>query len=108
MQESNISREAPAQAGFALRLFWMLVGNAIIFGSIATIVVNEVAFPSVLDAVIGVTVVLTLAARWIDITRRQGTTAAGEPATRADWRRHALTLVLVAAAGSVVAHMLAG
>jgi hypothetical protein len=49
--------------------------------------------------------VLTIAARRVDITRWQGTTASGEPATLAHWRRYAATVVLVAAAACVVAHM---
>jgi hypothetical protein len=110
VEESNTTthEDTPAQAGVALRLFWMLIGNAIVFGSLATIVVNEIAFPAPLDALIWATVALSIAARWLDITRYQGTTASGELATMADWRRHAMTLVLVAALGSVVAHMLGG
>lgn len=86
----------------------MLVGNAIVFGSLATIVVNEIAFPSTLDLVVWLGVVLTIAARWVDITRRQGMTASGEPATLAHWRRHAVILIVAAAVGSALAHMLVG
>jgi hypothetical protein len=92
----------------ALRLFWMIAGNAIIFGSLATIVVNEIAFPAPIDVVVWLAVALTLAARHLDITRYQGTTGTGEVATLADWRRHAVILVLVTALGFVVAHMLGG
>lgn len=108
MQESNIPQDAPAPAGVALRLFWMIVGNALVFGSLATIVVNKIGFPAMHDGVVWLSVALTIGARRLDITRYQGTTASGEPATLADWRRHAVTLILVAAAGSVVAHMLSG
>jgi hypothetical protein len=104
VQEPNTP--TPAQAGIALRLFWMIGGNAIVFGSLATIVVNEIPFPSLLDGLAWLAVAMTIVARFIDITRRQGTTADGEPATLADWRRHTAILVLAAAVGTVVAHML--
>jgi hypothetical protein len=108
VQEPNISQDAPSRASVVLRLFWMLLGNAIVFGSLATIIVNELAFPTLLDGVIWLAVALISAARWADITRYHGTTATGEDATPADWRRHTLILVLVTALGSVVAHWLGG
>jgi hypothetical protein len=83
----------------------MLVGNAIVYGSLAYIALNELAFPGVLDIVVWLTVVLTIVARRVDITRWQGTTANGEPATLAHWWRYAATVVLVCAAASVAAHL---
>jgi hypothetical protein len=107
VQEQN-TLPTSAKAGVALRLFWMIAGNAIIFGSLATIVVNDVAFPSGLDVIVWLAVAATIVARRVDITHWQGTTADGVPATLADWRRHTAILVLAAAAGSAIAHMLAG
>ncbi|MDC0721314.1 hypothetical protein [Nannocystis bainbridge] len=99
---------APAPAGCALRLFWMLVGNAIVYACLATIAFQGLPFPSLLDGVVWITVALTIAARRVDITRWAGTTASGEPATLAHWRRYAVTVVVVTAAVSVLAHALSG
>jgi hypothetical protein len=107
VQELNTSDQAPAQGGCALRLFWMLVGNAIVYGSLAYVALNKLAFPGVLDIVVWLTVVLTIVARRVDITRGQGTTASGEPATLEHWRRYAVAVVLAAAAASVLAHLIA-
>jgi hypothetical protein len=106
VQELNTLDQAPAQAGCVLRLFWMLVGNAIVYGSLTYVALNKLAFPGVLDVVVWLTVVLTILARRLDITRWQGTTATGEPATLEHWRRHAAIVVLAAAVGSVMAHMI--
>jgi uncharacterized protein (DUF2062 family) len=106
VQEQNTPM--PAKAGVALRLFWMIGGNAIVFGCLATIFVNEIAFPSILDGVAWLAVAMIIVARRIDITKWQGTTADGELATLGDWRRHTAILVLVTALGTVVAHMLGG
>ena len=107
MQQPNTPDLAPAPAGCALRLFWMLVGNAIVYASLATIAMNGAAFPSLLDGVVWATVVLTIVARRLDITRWAGKTASGEPATLAHWRRHTVIVVLTTAAASVLAHAIA-
>lgn len=76
----------------------------IVFGSLAIIVVDELAFPAIPDAVVWLTVALMIVARRVDITRGQGTTATGEPATLAHWRNYAVTVVCVAGVASVFAH----
>lgn len=86
----------------------MIVGNAIIYASLATIAMKGHAFPSVLDAVVWVTVVLTVVARRIDITRWHGKTASGEAATLSHWQRYAVSVVMVTAAASALAHAIGG
>ncbi|MBZ5713807.1 hypothetical protein [Nannocystis pusilla] len=108
MQQQNTPDHAPAPAGCALRLFWMLVGNAIVYASLATIALGGADFPSRLDYVVWLTVVLTIAARRVDITRWAGKTASGEPATLAHWRRYAVTVIVVTAIASVLAHAIGG
>ena len=108
MQQQNTLDPAPAPAGCVLRLFWMLIGNAIVYGSLAMIAMNGEAFPSVLDGVVWLTVGVTIVARRVDITRWAGKTASGEPATLAHWRRYAITVVLVTALASVLAHVIGG
>ncbi|PCC72229.1 hypothetical protein [Nannocystis exedens] len=106
MQQVHTPENAPAPAGCALRLFWMLLSNAIVYASLAVIAMEGAAFPSPLDGVVWVTVVLGILARRVDITRWSGTTAAGEPATLAHWRRYTATVVVVTAVASVLAHVL--
>jgi hypothetical protein len=107
VQEQNNPEPARAgMVGFALRLFWMLLGYMIVFASLGMIVVNEPGFPSILDGLVWLTVALMIVARRVEITRWQGTTATGEPATLADWRDYARTVVLVTAVAAAIAHML--
>jgi len=86
----------------------MFVGNAAVYASLAVIAMGDAEFPSSLDAVVWVAVALTLGARWLDITRWEGKTASGEPATLAHWRRYAVVVVGLTAVASVVAHAIGG
>lgn len=108
MQQQNTPDHAPAPAGCALRLFWMLIGNAIVYASLAMIAMNGEGFPSALDGVVWLTVALTIVARRVDITRWAGKTASGEPATLAHWRRYAIAVVSLTALASVLAHVIGG
>ncbi|PCC69443.1 hypothetical protein SAMN02745121_09199 [Nannocystis exedens] len=86
----------------------MLIGNAIVYASLAVISMNGEEFPSVLDGVVWLTVALTIVARRVDIMRWAGKTASGEPATLEHWRRYAMTVVLLTALASVLAHGIGG
>lgn len=90
-----------------LRLFWALVGHAIIYMSLAGIAVHKAEFPAPLDAAVWITVAAMLVARRLDIVRYGGQTLYGEPATLGHFRRFALLLVTVTAAASVMVHALA-
>jgi hypothetical protein len=83
--------------GCLLRLGWLVFGHGlmgfclfILFGA-----TPEWAW-SKHDSVYWFAVALCLVVRYIDITRYDGRTGSGEPATLTDWRRYALILVAVA------------
>lgn len=97
-----------APAGCLLRVFWLLIGNAAIYLALATIAATRPPLPSPLDFVVGITLILMIAARWLDITRNDGRTASGEPATLRHWRRHAVMLVGVTLTAWALAHIIAG
>lgn len=50
-------------------------------------------------------VMLVLAARYLDISRFEGTTDTGEPATTEHFRRYAIKLLLAAAVVWVLVHL---
>jgi hypothetical protein len=54
---------------------------------------------SITDVVFAVTIPLVIVARYLDVTRFSGTTAYGEPASVAHWRRYALAVLF----GSIIA-----
>jgi hypothetical protein len=86
----------------------MFIANAVIYGSLAMIAMNGTSFPSSLDAVVWITVATSLVARRLDITRLNGQTAGGEPATLAHWRTYAAAVIIVTALASLLAHAIAG
>jgi hypothetical protein len=90
-------------AALGLRVFWMLLGNAALVLSAAKIAENTGSIlPELFLA--GVTFAL-IAARYLDVTRFDGRTVHGEPATLAHWKRHASGLVLVSIALWAIARM---
>lgn len=108
MAAPPLDPNSPPHLGILLRLVWMLGGPAAIYVALALVAVRGDAFPSTLDLVVWGAVALVLAVRWIDVVHCRGQTAQGDPATLAHWRRFAVLVVLIAAAGSALAHSLAG
>lgn len=93
MQDQPVP-EHSSEAGCLIRLYWMFLGNAVLFIVFAYLLQNRPRFPSLLDAGCLLTVASLVAARYIDIRKFNG--ANGEnsaPATMADWRKYALFLV---------------
>lgn len=97
-----------AASGCLLRLIWSIGGCAAIYLSLATIGATSPPLPSSLDLVVGVTLILMLVARWLDITRFSGRTFADEPASMHHWRRYAVLLVGSTLATWSLAHWIAG
>lgn len=94
--------------GVLLRVFWRVVGNLVVYVAWVTIVLTTAPLPSILDAVVWLTVLLMLIARRVDIVRYSGRTMDGEPATLEDWRRYVAVLVSATVVGEVIAHQLGG
>ncbi|HPD15559.1 MAG TPA: hypothetical protein PLE19_11440 [Planctomycetota bacterium] len=93
--------------GCLLRLCWMLVGNGVMLFAAIFITQHPWKSLSTADLVYAAGVAFLLGARFLDITRFQGTTTTGQPATLAHWRRYALLVLAVSACGWLAAHALA-
>lgn len=78
-----------------VRVYWMFLGFIPMVASIAAIMESK-NVPSPADFAYWASVLSIALARFYDVTRLNGTTAEGSPATIADWRRHAAWLLLVA------------
>jgi hypothetical protein len=81
--------------GCLLRLFWILFGHLLLV-ALAGWIARRQGF-SAFDLAYWVTVAALVAARYTDITRFNGTTAEGEPATLDHFRRYAAYTVLIGA-----------
>jgi hypothetical protein len=84
--------------GEVLRSFWLFWGNAAIFFAAGTIGNQPKWTMGTADVVFWGLVVGMILARLLDITRYQGRTSEGDPATLGHFWRHAATLLGVAGA----------
>jgi hypothetical protein len=99
-------RQAQASGGGAiLRLWWMIIGNAVfIFSAVYVAMAGRGWRLSLVDVVYWATVGTLLAARFLDINWYRGSTSSGDPATMAHWRRYAVLLLVISVALWVGAH----
>lgn len=79
-------------AGCLLRLFWMIIGNALLLFCLLAILERHARVLGIADAVYWITVGCLLAVRYADIRHFHGVTADGSPASMAHWRRYAVTV----------------
>ena len=91
-------------AGCFLRMFWMLIGNAILLACAYSILQHRSSLLSMADALYWAVVGSLLAARYVDIRYLHGLTAEGDPASMDDWRRHAMVLGVVSTGLWLVVH----
>lgn len=103
---SDPSTTAPA--GCLLRLVWTMGGSAAIYLVLATIAATKPPLPSALDFIVGGTLLVMVAARWLDITRCNGRTLNDEPATLRHWRRYTVLLITSTLAAWALARLIAG
>ncbi|MBK7948430.1 MAG: hypothetical protein IPK00_06725 [Deltaproteobacteria bacterium] len=94
----NVEQDRKSRkSGLAIvvRVYWMFLGYIPMVASVASIL-EATDFPSAADFAFWTSVLSIALARFYDVTRLNGTTAEGGPATLADWRRHAAWLLGIA------------
>ena len=94
-------------AGCLLRIFWMMIGNVILLSCAYGIAQHHSSMFSIADAFYLAAVGALLAARFVDIRDFRGTTAEGDPATMAHWRRYATVLGVVSTGLWIAVHAIA-
>lgn len=102
---------APSQGtflGLAVRLYWIAIGNLPIIYLPIHIMQEKIPLLHPMDFLFWLSVLSVIAVRYLDVVRLGGKTTYNEPATLADWKRHALILTGVAAALFLLAHGWAG
>jgi hypothetical protein len=90
--------------GLLARLFWMLIGNAILVISGVSILHNEKGF-HIADAIFWITVAILIPVRYLDIKLWEGGTSTGRPATMTDWRRYAVMLLGIGGGIWLILHL---
>jgi len=87
-----------SEASCLLRLYWILLGNALLAILLAYLIQKHPPFPSPLDAAYLFSLASVLAARYIDIRHMKGETRdGGSLATMSDWRKYAALIVACSA-----------
>jgi hypothetical protein len=93
--------------GCLTRLSWMLLGNVGILISSVSIAKHNGSFLSYADLAYWLIIAFVIGIRYIDITRMQGLTATGEPATINNWRRYVLYMGIFACVLWGIVHAIA-
>lgn len=91
-------------SGCAVRFFWMLVGNIVLFFITISIAQHEPFNLSWRDAAFVGVVLALIAARFVDIAYLDGKTTEHQPASRSDWTRYATRLLAGGVAVWLAAH----
>lgn len=86
------------------RLFWMVLGNAILVFSIVFILQHKGEMFHAADVVFWITVAALVLARYVDIKFWGGLTTTGLPASMAHWTKYVTLLLIFSAAVWVLAH----
>jgi hypothetical protein len=86
------------------RLFWMMVGNAILFFTTIFIFTNQGKMFNVADVVFWITVAALVLTRYIDVKFLGGMTVTDKPASMANWRKYTMFLLICSAAVWVISH----
>lgn len=86
-----------------IRLGWMLGGTLTMLISWFTIISTPSWTFGARDAVFWCAALLTLTLRYVDVTRYQGLTSRGEPATAAHFARYAVGLLVTSCVGWTLA-----
>ena len=109
--EAAVIPEIPAEQqmgclSLVARMAWLVFGNLILIA--CALYLTQDPGVSIMDGVYFAVAAGLIVVRYLDVTRFDGRTADGDPATVADWRRYALTLTAVAGAGWGLAHLASG
>ncbi len=100
--------EYSSEAGCLIRLYWMFLGNALLFILFACLIQKHPKFPSVWDVCYLLTLASLVAARYFDVRHLKGETSdGGSPATMSDWRRYSVFLASGGAAAWLALRLLA-
>lgn len=105
--KAELQEQQPAEgaSGCLFRVYWMLLGNALVFVCAYRIVEAEGAL-ILADAFYWLAVAGLVGARYVDVRYMEGRTAEGQPATMRDWRRYRLGVLGTSAVVWAAAHAL--
>lgn len=106
-KETDPKQTSSSGTGVLLRLYWLILGNALLFFVLVFIFERHPKLPSLLDVAFVATMASLLIVRYIDIRFFDGQTGEGKPATMQDWRGYGILVGAVGTGGWLLARGLA-
>jgi hypothetical protein len=103
-QNDQPTEKYDSMLGPMARLFWMLVGNAILFFLTIFILLNQGKMFNAADVVFWITVAVLVLTRYFDIKLLDGLTVTDKPASMAHWRKYTIFLLICSTAVWVLSH----
>jgi hypothetical protein len=100
---SNQNEVASGGRAALARLYWMFVGNIVLFFLLVVLFEKGTKFPSLFDLAYGIAAGALILVRYVDIRSLHGETADGEPATMGHWKKYSLVVGLAALAAWIAA-----
>jgi hypothetical protein len=104
-KNDQISDKHTSILGLLLRIFWMLLGNAILLFSAVFVFQGKDWMFHTADAVFWSTAAALVLARYLEIKFYNGLTNTGEPASMSHWRKYAAMLLICSAVVWTLLHI---
>ena len=92
--------------GLFAKVFWTLLGNAILFFTAIAIFLHKGEMLHTADIVFWVTVAALIIARYLDIKFFNGLTVTGLPTSMTHWRKYAIILLTCSTTIWIFAHII--
>jgi hypothetical protein len=92
--------------GIISRLFWMFLGNVILFISALIILKNKTGTFHAADIVFFITVAAMIIVRYLDIKFFGGYTVTDKPATMSHWKKYLVLLLISSGVVWILAHLI--
>lgn len=105
-EADDLEARRPSGWGGLARLYWMLLGNAIV-GYTSVAIAQHTHSLSWRDLLFWSAATSLVAVRYLDVTVLGGTTADGARAMVSHWRRYSIVVLLVSAGCWAAAHAVA-
>ena len=102
-QQRQVPRSPENELGCLLRVYWMILGNALLAAAAYKIVQTEGEL-TLVDLVYWLLVGSLITVRYVDIRFVRGRTSEGQPATMKDWRQYTFGVLAASATLWFVAH----
>jgi hypothetical protein len=105
-QNDQVSKKQGSGLSVLLRIYWMFLGNVILFICALLIVQKKAGIFHPADVVFWITVAALIIARYLDIKFCDGYTVTDKPATMSHWTRYFILLSIISGVMWTLMHLI--